>query len=92
MAIKNTLLDLNNHLFEQLERLNDESLNDKELEKEMKRAKAMTQIASSIVHNASVALDAEKLKAEYGSRNVAVPTMIQENQGVRMHGNKFINK
>ena len=44
--MKNTLQDLNNHLFEQLERLNDEDLSDEELDKELKRADGMTKIAT----------------------------------------------
>ena len=32
---RNTLSDLNNHLFEQLERLNDEELKDDELQKRL---------------------------------------------------------
>lgn len=32
--MKNTIADLNNYLFEQLERLNDDSLTDEQLERE----------------------------------------------------------
>lgn len=44
--MKNTLTDLNNHLFEQLERLNDDELDDAQLEKELKRAEGMTKVAT----------------------------------------------
>lgn len=39
--MKNTLTDLNNHLFEQLERLNDDELDDAQLDKELRRAEGM---------------------------------------------------
>ena len=42
MKTRNTLTDLNNHLFEQLERLNDDSLTPEELETELRRAEGMT--------------------------------------------------
>lgn len=54
--MKNKLVDLNNHLFEQLERLNDDDLSDAELEREMKRSRAMAGIASNIVANAQLAI------------------------------------
>ena len=37
--MKNKLSDLNNHLFEAMERLNNEDLTDEELEKEINEAK-----------------------------------------------------
>ena len=43
--MKNTLSDLNNHLFEQLERLNDEDLEGENLDKELRRSEGMTKIA-----------------------------------------------
>ena len=61
--MKNTLADLNNHLFEQMERLNDDDLNNEELDKEIKRAKAMTDVSSQIIENAALGLSAEKLRA-----------------------------
>ena len=38
--VKNTLTDLNNYLFEQLERLNDDELTDEQLERELKATKS----------------------------------------------------
>ena len=64
--MKNRLTDLNNHLFEQLERLNDEDLTEENLSKEIGRAKAMTEIANSIVSNAKVILDASKFLEDSG--------------------------
>mgnify|MGYP000312515434 CR=1 FL=1 len=63
--MKNTLSDLNNHLFSQLERLGDEDLKPEDLEKEIERSKAITDVSKSITGNASLQLNALKLKAEY---------------------------
>lgn len=74
---KNTMVDLNDHLFEQIERLNDDVLTDEQLDKECKRAKAMAMLSGRIIDNAAVALKAEKLKLEYGNRNVSLPSMLE---------------
>lgn len=59
--MKNKLSDLNNYLFEELERLNDdETLNsDENFEKELKRSKAITTVSSQIIQNANVVLKAK---------------------------------
>lgn len=79
--MKNKLVDLNNHLFEQLERLNDECLTEEELTKEITRSKAMTDIAGKIIENASLGLQAEKLKIEYGRREIELPEMLENKNG-----------
>jgi hypothetical protein len=61
---RNKLSDLNNHLFEQLERLNDESLSNEDLEKEMKRQKSMSEVASNIIEINRISMDAMKLIAK----------------------------
>ena len=58
--MKNTLSDLNNHLFAALERLNDEELTDEQLKREIERSKSIAKVSETIVHNASVQLDALK--------------------------------
>lgn len=69
--MKNNLNDLNNYLFETLERLNDDEELKEEgaLEKEISRAKAITNVSSAIVQNAKVALEATKFAQEYGIKN-----------------------
>lgn len=76
MAIKNTLGDLNNHLFEQLERLNDESLTGEAFEIELKRANGMARISSQIILNARLAFDVMAHNDEYTGK-VKVPSMLE---------------
>lgn len=56
--MKNKLIDLNNHLFEQLERLNDDDLKGDQLSQEINRSKAMSNCAAQIINNANLALKA----------------------------------
>lgn len=58
--VKNTLGDLNNHLFAQLERLSDEDLKGNELAEEINRAKAISSIASQIISNGNLVLKAQQ--------------------------------
>lgn len=71
----NTLSSLNETLFETLEKLNDEDLDEQELKKEITRSKAVAGIADKIISNAALMLRASELKYEYGSKAVA-PAMI----------------
>ena len=49
--MKNTLQDLNNYLFEAIERLEDDELTEEELDLEIKRSEAVTKIAGTIINN-----------------------------------------
>lgn len=60
--MKNTLVDLNNHLFAELERLSDEDLKGEALEEEIKRAGAVCGVSMQIIQNGALALKAEQFK------------------------------
>ena len=70
---KNTLSDLNNHLFAQLERLGDEELTQEELDKEMERAKSINGVAKNIIDNAKTALEGARFTYEKVPGNKPVP-------------------
>lgn len=54
--MKNKLIDLNNHLFAEIERLSDEDLKGDELAQEITRAKAVSNVATQIINNGQLAL------------------------------------
>ncbi len=90
--MKNTLTDLNNYLFESIERLQDDNLSEEQLEREIKRSEAVQKVAKNIIDNGSLALQAKKHFDEYGiDHNVEVPllgitdkSLIQENSDLRV--------
>lgn len=77
--MKNSLRDVNNYLFEELERLNDDVALESEdnFKKEIQRAKAVSTICSTIVSNASLILSAKKYADEFG---------IDENEVLQLKG------
>lgn len=77
--MKNTLQDLNNHLFEQLERLNDEDLTDEQLDRELRRAEGMTKIATQIIENGELAFKTMVHMDEHGYNNgrQQIPVMLE---------------
>lgn len=72
--MKNKLSDLNDHLFAQLERLNDEDKTGDALKQEIERSKAITGVAKTVVDNARLVLDAEIAKGD--DRIKTVPAML----------------
>jgi transposase-like protein len=75
--MKNKLVDLNNHLFAQLERLGEEGLTPEQLEQEARRSEAMVSISTQILKNADLGLQAAKLVAEYGGNYEKLLPMIE---------------
>jgi hypothetical protein len=58
---RNKLIDLNDHLFAQIERLTDEDLKGEDLQNEITRSKAVAALSDKVVQNARIILDAQKM-------------------------------
>lgn len=76
--MKNTLGDLNNHLFAELERLSDEDLKGEELVQELERAKSIATVASQIIANGNLVLKAKQMQIETLGRSATnLPDMLE---------------
>lgn len=75
--MKNKLVDLNNHLFAQLERLSEEEMTAEQIDQEVKRTGAIVDVSEQIVRNADLALKAVKLIADHGDRFKTMLPMIE---------------
>ncbi len=79
---RNTLGDLNNHLFAQLEKMNDDELTGEQLDNEIRRTEAMAKISEQIIKNGELQFRAMKHMDEYGyEREKAVPDMLEVRGG-----------
>ena len=78
--MKNKLGDLNDHLFMQLERLNEEDLKGDKLIDEITRSKALSTIAKDIVSNGQLVLQAQKAIWERQVDRDDIPKMLQNNR------------
>lgn len=77
--MKNKLSDLNDHLFMQLERLGDESLEPDKLMKEIDRGKAITAVAQQIIANGKLVLDAQMALGDQSIKEI--PKMLGMDNG-----------
>lgn len=76
--MKNTLSDLNNYLFEQLERLNDDSLSEEELEREMKKTDAVVKVSEKIIETGELAFRTMQHMDQYGyGSDRVIPAMLE---------------
>ena len=77
--MKNTLNDLNNYLFAQLERLDEEDISEEKLNSEIMRAKAIVGVASAIISNADVAMQAMRVKDGIATNEgIKLPKMLED--------------
>lgn len=79
---RNTLGDLNNILFEQMERLNDIDLTkefseDEVFRDEVVRAKAISDVADKVINTASLVLEGQKLISNSMNADAKLPRMLE---------------
>lgn len=75
--MQNTLGDLNNHLFAQLERLTDEDLSAEEVMREIQRSKAVTGLASQIIQNGNLVLRVKIAASSEIDQTQVIPRMLE---------------
>lgn len=75
--MKHNLTDLNAYLFEQVERLSNDEISEEELEKEISRTKAMTDVAGKIIDTGQLALEGRKLVKDSMDADIKVPKMLE---------------
>lgn len=85
--MKNTLSDLNNYLFEQLERLSDDDMTEDQLERELRKTDSIVKVSEKIIANGELAFKTMQHMDNYGyglSENRALPPMLT----MRVEGKK----
>ena len=75
--MRNTLGDLNNHLFAQLERLGEEELNGDKLHEEISRAEAISKIATQVIATGSLVLKAKSFMDDTLDAETKLPKMLE---------------
>ena len=80
--MKNTLADLNNYLFEQIERLNDDELTDEQLDRELKKTDSIVKVSEKIIQNGELAFKTMQHMDEYGyGTKRSVPKLLSSEEG-----------
>ena len=82
--MKNKPIDLNNHLFAQIERLSDEDLikDSAKLNHEIARSQAMAKLAGGVIQNNKIALDAAKAKLEAYGGDFEMPEALAQKKNI----------
>ena len=80
IIIRNNLSALNDYLFEQIENIQDlsENATNEEVEKTLRKAGAISKIASQIISNGNLVLRAKELEVAMNGRNdTSFPKMLE---------------
>lgn len=86
--MKNRLIDLNNHLFSQMERLSEEKLTAEQIEQEVKRSEAIVAVSEQIIRNSDISLKAASLVANHGDRfKPMLPTIFRQPEMIEAQPN-----
>ena len=81
----NNLNDLNEILFSQIRKLENDNLTDEQLDREIRKSESITKTATVILKNAELALDAQKQFDEYGTgRTVDIPLLGISNENLML--------
>ena len=79
--MNNTLMDLNNYLFEQIERINDDTLTDDELDRELRKTDSIVKVSEKIIQNGELAFKTMQHMDEYGyGTQRAIPKMLSSRE------------
>lgn len=72
------LVSLNDTLFEMIERIHDDELKGQELNEQLIKAKAISDISTNIINNTKLMIDAAKLMAsdDFADSNIVLPKQI----------------
>lgn len=77
MPVHNTMTDLHNTLFAELERLTDEDVSGEDLKLEISRANAVTKVSQAILYNSQLALDVARFHDEKLGPNDTLPHYLE---------------
>lgn len=73
MKTKTNINDLNEYLFEALDRITNDDLDPETLDRELRHADAIVSVAETVIHNGELMLKAMNHAAEY---NVPMPKLL----------------
>ena len=76
-GVRNRLSDLSDHLFEQMERLNDSMLKGEELKEEVSRSMAMRDVSMQIIEIGKLTLEAKKLAVDIRGTDEKMPRLLE---------------